>query len=95
MATVDLKNQNGEMPLSESAQDAKEVMQREFLRTMANKMMATALEDERARKIKDLQSLGAEGEDAVRKNAYNQLIMVQEDLIKTLNLMKVRLPSLG
>lgn len=81
--------ENCQVPLSEEAQEAKEVMQRELLRSMASKMMATALEDERQRRIKEMQDQGSENEDAVKKNAYENLIVVQEDLVRTFNLMKV------
>ena len=77
---------NGEVPLTEQAQEAKEVMQRELLRSMANKMYATALEEERDRRIKEMKN---PDEDSVKRNAYEQLMVVQEDLIRTLNLMKV------
>ena len=84
-------DQVGEVPLSGEAQEAKEMMQQELLRSMASKMMATATEEERQRRIGEQESLKkqSEGEDGVRKNAYEQLIRVQEDLIRTLNLMKV------
>ena len=85
--------QNGEVPLSSEAQEAKELMQRELLRNMASKMMAAAIEEERQRRIEELKQQG-EGEDAVRSNAYEQLMTVQEDLIRTLNLMKVRVDLL-
>ncbi len=82
--------QNGDVPLSSEAQEAKEMMQRELLRSMANKMMATAIEEERQRRIQDQESLQKqESEDMVRRNAYEQLMSVQEDLIRSLNLMKV------
>lgn len=79
-----------QVPLSNEAQEAKEMMQRELLRNMANKMMAAALEEERERRIKEMQDQGKADEDSVKKNAYEQLMVVQEDLIRTLNLMKVR-----
>lgn len=82
--------EKSEVPLSEQAQEAKEVMQRELLRSMARKMMAAAVEDERERRIKEMQSQGSpDEEDVVKRNAYEQLMVVQEDLVRTLNLMKV------
>ena len=83
--------QNGDVPLSGEAQEAKELMQRELLRSMASKMMAAAIEEERQRRIQEQEDLKkqSESEDAVRRNAYEQLMTVQEDLIRSLNLMKV------
>ena len=75
-----------EVPLSSDAQEAKELMQQQLLRKMANKMMSEAIEDERQRRIK-LQEQA--NEDTVRSKAFDQLITVQEDLIHTLNLIKV------
>ena len=84
---------NGDVPLSSEAQEAKELMQQQLLRSMASKMMAAAIEEERQRRIKEQEDLKKQGlgesEDAVRKNAYEHLMTVQEDLIRTLNLMKV------
>lgn len=76
-----------EVPLSSEAQEAKELMQQQLLRKMANKMMAEAIEEERQRRIKQEEEAN---EDAVRRKAFDQLITVQEDLIHTLNLMKVK-----
>lgn len=84
--------ENGEIPqvpLSEQAQEHKEMMQQELMRSMASKLMAAALEEERERRIAEMQDQGGESDDAVRKKAYGQLVVVQEDLIRTLNLMKV------
>lgn len=79
-----------EVPLSPKAQDAKEAMHKEFLRSMAQKMMAGAIEEERERRIKELKELqSSEDKDAVKKNAFEQLMVVQEDLVKNFNLMKV------
>ena len=92
MATV---VENGSaVPLSEQAQEHKEMMQQELMRSMASKLMAAALEEERQRRIKEMEGQGKEDEDAVRKKAYGQLVVVQEDLIRTLNLMKVSLVAL-
>ena len=71
-------------PLSNDAQDAKELMQEQLLRKMALKMVAAAEEDERARRISE------EAHPDTQKNAaYDKLIVVQEDLVRTLNLLKV------
>lgn len=82
-----------EVPLSPKAQDAKEAMHQEFLRSMSQKVMAAVIEEERARRIKELEELQSpkspEDEDTVRKNAFEQLMIVQEDLVRSLNLMKV------
>ena len=83
-----------EVPLSPAAQDAKEAMHHEFLRTMAQKMIASAIEEERARRIKELKELqnpssNPEDADSVKVNAYEQLTVVQEDLVRSFNLMKV------
>ena len=74
------------VPLSADAQDAKELMQQQLLRKMANKMMAEAIEEERQRRIKA--ELEPE-DDTVRRKAFDQLIVVQEDLVRCLNRMKV------
>lgn len=76
---------SAEVPLSSGAQEAKEMVHQQLMRKMANKMMAEAVEEERQRRIKE--SLGEEGGD--RQKAYNQLILVQEDLVRTINLMRV------
>ena len=83
-----------EVPLSPAAQDAKEVMQQELLRNVAKKMMVAAEEEERQRRITDLQEMQSpkespEQEDTLRRNAYEQLMIVQEDLVRSMNLMKV------
>lgn len=76
-----------EVPLSTEAQEAKELMQRELLRKMANKMMSEAIEEERQWRIKAQET---QSEDAVKRKALDQIVVVQEDLVRTLNLMKVR-----
>ena len=74
-----------EVPLSNEAQEAKEMVQQQLLRKMATKMMSEAIEEERQRRIKE--STGEEGGE--REKVYNQLILVQEDLVRTINLMRV------
>ena len=76
---------SSEVPLSSAAQEAKERVHQELMRSMANKMMAEAIEEERQRRIKE-----NEVEDGgERQKAYSQLIVVQEDLVRTINLMRV------
>ena len=75
-----------EVPLSNAAQEAKELVHQQLMRTMANRMMAEAIEEERQRRIKERAESEEGGE---RQKAYNQLIVVQEDLIRTINLMRV------
>lgn len=85
--------QNGgesEVPLSPKAQEAKESMQRQLLRTMASKMYATAQEEERARRIKESQE---QDDDLVKKKAFQDLMCVQEDLVRAVNVMKVSAPN--
>jgi len=79
-------SESNEVPLSANAQEAKEMMHQQLMRKMANKMMAAAIEEERQRRI---QSEKEEEEDAVRRKAFDQLVVVQEDLVRCLNLMKV------
>lgn len=74
------------VPLSSEAQDAKEMVHQQLMRKMANKMMSEAIEEERQRRMKESEA----GEGAERQKAYNQLIVVQEDLVRTINLMRVR-----
>ena len=80
------------VPLSSEAQEAKELMQRELLRNMAKTMVSTAVEEERQRRVQELKQLQTDEDqdDSIRKNAYEQLMVVQEDLIRNMNLMKVR-----
>lgn len=76
---------SSEVPLSNEAQEAKEMVHQQLMRKMANKMMAEAIEEERQRRIKESET----EEAAERQKAYNQLILVQEDLVRTINLMRV------
>ena len=76
------------VPLSNEAQDAKEMMQQQLVRKMAVKMIAEAEEKERQRRIQEEKE--PHPEDAVRKRALDQIITVQEDLVRALNRMKVR-----
>lgn len=76
---------SNEVPLSSEAQEAKEMVHQQLMRKMATKMMAEAIEEERQRRIKESEM----EEGAERQKAYNQLIVVQEDLVRTINLMRV------
>ena len=77
-----------EVPLSSEAQEAKEMVQQQLLRKMAAKVMDAAIEEERERRIKEGTGQGEDGGE--REKVYNQLILVQEDLLRTMNLMRVR-----
>lgn len=79
--------QEGTVPLSMEAQDAKEAMQQQLVRKMALKMLAEAEERERERRIQEAGK--APGDDVVRQRALDQIIAVQEDLVRALNRMKV------
>lgn len=83
---------SNEVPLSPDAQEAKELMHQQLMRKMANKMMAEAIEEERQRRIKSEQK---DEDDVVRRKAVDQLVVVQEDLVRCLNLMRVRNRSAG
>ncbi len=59
-------------------------VQEQLMREMAIKVLAAAEEEERARRISE------ETQGSTQKNAvYDKLIVVQEDLVRTINLMKV------
>lgn len=79
---------SSEVPLSSEAQEAKEMVQQQLLRKMAAKVMDAAIEEERERRIKEGAVQGEQGGE--REKVYNQLILVQEDLLRTMNLMRVR-----
>ena len=79
--------ENGHVPLSPQAQDAKENMQRQLLRTMANKMYASAVEEERKRRVEEMQN--DQGDDSVKRRALESLTKVQEDMVRAINVMKV------
>lgn len=79
------------VPLSSEAQDAKEAMQQQLVRKMALKMLAEAEERERERRIQEAGQPPAD--DAVRQRALEQIITVQEDLVRALNRMKVSVTS--
>jgi hypothetical protein len=78
----------GSVPLSDAAQDAKEAMQQQLVRKMALKMLAEAEEQERERRVQEAGRPATA--DAVRQRALDQIITVQEDLVRALNVMKVK-----
>lgn len=78
-----------EVPLSSDAQDAKEMVQQQLLRKMAAKVMEAAIEEERQRRIKEGTAAAGGEEGGEREKVYNQLVLVQEDLLRTMNLMRV------
>lgn len=80
--------QQSSVPLSNEAQDAKEAMQQQLVRKMALKMLAVVEEQERARRVEEAAAPSME-DDAVRQRALDQIITVQEDLVRALNRMKV------
>ena len=73
------------VPLSDQAQDAKERMQQQLLAQFAGRMVADLEEEERKRRVAEHKK-----PDAAREAAYDRLIVVQEDLLRCLNLLKVR-----
>ena len=75
-----------EVPLSTEAQTAKEEMQEQLMRRMAAKVVDTAAEEERQRRVKEKLSVE---EKELRSRAYDKLILVQEDLVRYVNQMKV------
>ena len=79
------------VPLSSQAQEAKEMMQQQLVRKMAVQMIREAEEQERQRRIQEEVKLASqqEGADAVRQRALDQIIAVQEQLVRALNKMKV------
>lgn len=73
------------VPLSEQAQEAKERMQQQLLAQFAGKVVNELEEEERKRRIAE------HGKpDAARQATYDRLIVVQEDLLRCLNLLKVK-----
>lgn len=68
------------------AQIVKEEMQEQQIRKMAAKVVDNAAEEERQRRIKEKLSVE---EQELRSKAYDKLIVVQEDLVRYVNQMKV------
>lgn len=73
-------------PLTPEAQVAEEEMQEQQLRKMAAKIVDNAAEEERQRRVKEKLSVE---EQELRNKAYDKLILVQEDLVRYVNQMKV------
>jgi len=67
--------------------DAKEDMQQQLVRRLAAKVVDNAAEDERQRRIQEKLSIE---DQELRSKAYDKLIVVQEDLVRYVNQMKVR-----
>lgn len=65
-------------------EDKLDTAQEQLMRQMALKMLATVEEEERARRISEEAQ-----ENALKSAAYDKLISVQEDLVRTINLMQV------
>ncbi len=68
----------------EATEDKLDPAQEQLLRQVALKMLATVEEEERARRINEETQ-----ENALKSAAYDKLISVQEDLVRTINLLKV------
>jgi len=81
-----MAEQKSENPLTPEAQTAKEEMQEQLMRSMAVKVVDNAAEEERQRRIKEKLSVE---EQELRSKAYDKLILVQEDLVRYVNQMKV------
>jgi len=81
-----------DVSLSAEAQDAKEDMQQQLVRRLAAKIVDNAAEEERQRRIKE--KLSVEDQE-LRSKAYDKLIVVQEDLVRYVNQMKVRSCTIG
>ena len=77
-------NASSGVPLSDQAQEAKERMQQQLLAQFAGKVVNDLEEEERKRRIAE------HGKpDSAREAAYDRLIVVQEDLLRCLNLLQV------
>ena len=81
-----MADNTSEVPLSPEAQTAKEEMQEQLMRRMAAKVVDNAAEEERQRRVKEKLSIE---EKELRSKAYDKLILVQEDLVRYVNQMKV------
>ena len=82
-----MAEEKSKSPLSTEAQTAKEEMQEQLMRRMAAKVVDTAAEEERQRRVKEKLSVE---EEELRSKAFDKLILVQEDLVRYVNQMKVR-----
>ena len=81
-----MAERKSENPLTSEAQVAKEEMQEQLMRKMAAQVVDSAAEEERQRRVKEKLSVE---EQELRSKAYDKLIMVQEDLVRYVNQMKV------
>ena len=77
----------GEVASISKEADAKELMQEQLVRKMAVKMIAELEEEERKRRIQEAKEPNTT--DTVRQRTLDQIITVQEDLVRALNRMKV------
>ena len=81
-----MAEQKSESPLTSEAQVAKDEMQEQLMRKMAAQVVDKAAEEERQRRVKEKLSVE---EQELRSKAYDKLILVQEDLVRYVNQMKV------
>ena len=81
-----MAEKKSEVPLTSEAEIAKEEMQEQLMRKMAAKVVDNAAEEERQRRVKE--KLSVEDQE-LRSKAYDKLILVQEDLVRYVNQMKV------
>lgn len=71
-------------PSNSAAQEKTELEPEQLLRSMAQKMVAAAEEEERERRIREEIS-----DTHLKDDVYNQLTVVQEDLVRSINLLRV------
>lgn len=81
-----MAEEKSKSPLTPEAQVTEEEMQEQQLRKMAAKIVDNAAEEERQRRVKEKLSVE---EQELRNKAYDKLILVQEDLVRYVNQMKV------
>lgn len=81
-----MAEQKSESSLTSEAQVAKDEMQEQLMRKMAAQVVDKAAEEERQRRVKEKLSVE---EQELRSKAYDKLILVQEDLVRYVNQMKV------
>ena len=81
-----MAEEKSKSPRTPEAQVAEEEMQEQQLRKMAAKIVDNAAEEERQRRVKEKLSVE---EQELRNKAYDKLILVQEDLVRYVNQMKV------
>lgn len=81
-----MAEEKSENALTPEAKTAKEEMEEQLMRKMAAKVVDNAAEEERQRRVKEKLSVE---EQELRSKAYDKLILVQEDLVRYVNQMKV------